>query len=52
MKHNWGHLVFDPKLQDIDDRFFDDQNKVIDQCRDFYTEAIDPVAKWHAGGTG
>ena len=52
MKHNWGHLVFDPKLQDIDDRFFDDQNKVIDQCRDFYTEDIDPVAKLHAGGTG
>ena len=43
MKHNWGHLVFDPKLQDIDDRFFDDQNMVIDQWRYFYTEAIDPL---------
>ena len=44
MKHNWGRLVFDPTLQDIDDIFFDYQNKVIDQWRDFYTEAIDPLS--------
>ena len=42
MIHNRGCLVFDPTLQDIDDRFFGDQNKVIDKWRDFYPEAIDP----------
>ena len=31
MKQNWGRLVFYPTLQEIDDRLFDDQNKVIDQ---------------------
>ena len=30
LKHNWGRLGFDPTLQQIDDRFFNDQNKVID----------------------
>ena len=41
MKHNQGCLGFDPKLQDIDDRFFDDQNKVIDQWRKCYPKDID-----------
>ena len=35
MKHNRGRLGFDLTLSDIDDRLFDDQNKVIDQWRDF-----------------
>ena len=43
MKHNRDRLGLDPTLQDIDDRFFDDQNMVIDQWRYFYTEAIDPL---------
>ena len=43
MKHNRGRLGFYPTLQDIDDRFFDDQNKEIDQWRFFYPEAIDPL---------
>jgi len=43
MKYNVGRLGFDPTLQEIDDRLFDDQNKVIDQWRDFYPEAIDPL---------
>ena len=41
MKHNQGRLVFDTTLQEIGDRFFDDQNKVLDQSRDFYLEAVD-----------
>ena len=40
MKQNWGRLGYDPTLQDIDDRFFDNQNKLIDHWRDFYPEAI------------
>ena len=43
MKHNQGRLGFDPTLQEIDDRLFDDKNKVIDHWRDFYLEAIDLV---------
>ena len=43
MKYNQGRLRFDPTLQDIDDRFFDDQNKMIDQWRGFYPEAIEPL---------
>ena len=42
MKHNQGRLVFDTTLQEIDDRFFDDQNTMIDHWRDFYMEAIYP----------
>ena len=34
-------MGFDPTLQEIDDRFFNDQNKVIDHWREFYPEAID-----------
>ena len=33
IKHNQDCLLFDPLLQDIDDRLFDDENKVIDQWR-------------------
>ena len=36
-------MVFDPTLQEIDDRFFDDKKNVIDQWRGFYTEDIDPL---------
>ena len=43
MIHNRGCLVFDPTLQDIYDRLFDDQNKVIDQWRDFYPKVIGPL---------
>ena len=43
MKHNWGRLLFDPTFQYIDDRYFDDQNNVVDQWRDFYLEDIDPL---------
>ena len=42
MKHNQGRLVFDTTLQDIDDRFFDAQNTMIDHWRDCYMEAIYP----------
>ena len=41
MKYNRGILVFDPTLQDIDDRLFDYQNKLIDQWREFYPEDVD-----------
>ena len=33
LKHYRGRLGFDPTLQEIDDRFFNDQNKVIDHWR-------------------
>ena len=36
-------MVFDTTLHEIDDILFDDQNKVIDQCRYFYPESIDPL---------
>ena len=40
MKQNLGCLGYDPTLQDIYDRFFDNQNKLIDHWRGFYPEAI------------
>ena len=43
MKYDHGRLGFDPTLQEIDDIFFNNQNKVIDQRREFYPEAIDPL---------
>ena len=43
INHNWGSFVFDTTLQEIDDRFSDDQNKVIDKWRYFYLEAIDQL---------
>ena len=43
IKHNQGCFGFDPTLQEINDRFFDDQNKVIGQFMDFYPEAIDLI---------
>ena len=41
IKHNRGRLGFDSTLQYIDDKLFDDQNKVIYQWRYFYPKDID-----------
>ena len=43
MKKNRGRLGFYTMLQEICDRLFDDQNKVIDQWMYFYPGAIDSL---------
>ena len=43
MKLNPCRVVFDTTYQDIDDRLFKYQYKVIDQWRDFQMEAINPL---------
>ena len=43
MKFNPGRVVFDPTYQDIDERLFEKQSKLMDQWRDFSPEVVNPL---------
>ena len=40
MKLNPGRVVFYPTYQEIDDRLFEDQSKVVDQWREFNQRSL------------
>ena len=42
MKLSPGKVGFDPTYQEIDDRLFEYQYKLMDQWRELYLQAIDP----------
>ena len=43
MNLNPGRLGFDPTLQEIDNKLFEDQSKVMYKWREFYLEAIEKL---------
>ena len=43
IKVNPGRIGFDSTYQEIDERLFDGQSRAVEQWKDFYPEAIDPL---------